>query len=160
MSEPASTTPDDVTAVLAASEELQADIEDLLGSFLWPELGERGVATLVLCQIVFEHAVSMRLLLSATLHTSAIALVRVQFDAVVRAAWILHCATDEQAAKLAAPLSEASEQGAKNLPSTHDMIGELERQGPRGAGPMFRRFQTRMSRGLNSVVHAGIVTVR
>lgn len=142
--------------VLAGSDGLHVDIEALLGDFHWPDLDTRGVATLMLCQLTFEHGVAIRALLGAGLHTSAVALLRVQFDAVVRGAWLLHVANDEQAERLAAPLTPEGEQGAKNLPSTHDMIAALEQRGPRGSGTLLRRFKERVGRGLDSFVHAGV----
>lgn len=143
-------------ALLTASDALYEDIKSVLTEFGWPELDERELATLMLCQLGFEHGAAMRALLGAGLATSAVALLRVQFEAVVRAAWLLHVATIEQATRLAAPLSPETEQGAKNLPSVDQMIGRLEQQGPRGSGALLRRFHVRMSRALNSFVHAGI----
>jgi hypothetical protein len=147
---------DTLAAVIADSEALYTDIEGLLADFGLPELDEREVATLLLCQLGFEHGAALRGLLGAGLSTSAVALLRVQFEAVVRAAWLLHGANDEQAARLAAPLSPETEQGAKNLPSVDKMIGRLEQHGPRGSGALLRRFHVRMGRALNSFVHAGI----
>lgn len=156
----ASTDADDFATVLQNSDALHADIECALEEFVWGEFDERRVSTLMLCQIAFEHGVAMRALLGGALHTSAIALLRLQFEAVVRAAWLLHAATDEQATRLSAPLSLESEQGAKNLPSVDAMIGRLESAGPRGSGALLRRFQVRSMRALNSFVHAGIHPVQ
>lgn len=156
----ASADADDLASVLQNSDALHTDIERALAEFPWGELDERRVSTLMLCQIAFEHGVAMRALLGGGLHTSAIALLRLQFEAVVRAAWLLHAATDEQANRLSAPLSLESEQGAKNLPSVDAMIGRLERDGPRGSGALLRRFQVQQMRALNSFVHAGIHPVQ
>lgn len=147
---------DPVARLLAGSDALYEDIEQALSSFAMDEANVRDLAALALTQMAFEHGVALRGLLGSGLTTSGIALLRLQFEALLRAAWCLHAATDVHVERLTAPLTPEGEQGAKNLPSAKKMIESLERLGPRGSGPMFRRFHDRLSHGLNSFVHAGI----
>lgn len=145
-----------LNGLLLDSERLYSDIEQSLATFVLAEPDKRDLATLALCQVSFEHGVALRGLIANHLAVSGVALLRVQFEALVRAVWVLHVATDAQVDRLTAPLTPEGEQGAKNLPSILRMIEGVEKSGPRGSGQMFRRFHDRLSNGLNSFVHAGI----
>lgn len=147
---------DPFSQLLNSSDALYVDIEEMLSSSSTDQANVRGLAALALTQTAFEHGIALRGLLGSGLATSGIALLRLQFEALLRAVWCLHAATDGQVERLTAPLTPEGEQGAKNLPSTQKMIESLEKLGPRGSGPMFRRFHDRLSHGLNSFVHAGI----
>ena len=48
------------------------------------------------CQIAIEHGIAVKTLLKTSLITSALALFRVQFEAVVRAYWLLMAATNNE----------------------------------------------------------------
>lgn len=152
--------PDDVPNPLALllpeSDALYGDIKEALSSFELHEPDSRELATIALCQVAFEHGAALRGLIANGLAISGVALLRVQFEALVRAVWVLHVATDAQVDRLTAPLTPEGEQGAKNLPSILRMIEGVEKSGPPGSGQMFRRFHDRLSNGLNSFVHAGI----
>lgn len=113
-----------------------------------------------MCAIAFEHSESMRLLVSAGLPTSGIALLRLQYEALVRAAWLVHAASDDQVSRSQAPLNLESQQAAKKLPSVKDMLTDLCRDGPRGQGRLLTRFRDRHWDGLNSYVHGGIHPLR
>jgi len=80
-------------ALLVASGELDEDIGKLL-SKCQPK-SKRGVIAMALCSAAFEHALSQRLLLETALTGTALALCRVHFEAVVRAAWTGQGATDQ-----------------------------------------------------------------
>ncbi|GAB3097158.1 DUF6988 family protein [Lysobacter terrae] len=120
----------------------------------------RGQATLGMCDIAFEHAESLKLLISAGLHTSGIAMLRLQYEALVRGAWLWHAAGDNQVARLQAPLTVENQQAAKNLPSVKEMLADLGRKGPPGAERLLTRFRDRLWDGLNSFVHGGIHPLR
>jgi hypothetical protein len=108
-----------------------------------------------LCVISLEHALAVQALLPA-LPASAIALLRPQYENLVRATWACHSASGSQLDRLTAPLTEESEQAAKKLPSVPEMLAALEKSGPRGASAILRRARSRLNDGLNSFVHGGI----
>jgi hypothetical protein len=56
---------------------------------------------------------------------SAAAVLRMQYEGLLRAAWLLFAANPAYVEKLAMPLSLAAEKGAKNLPGNLDMLAEL-----------------------------------
>lgn len=108
-----------------------------------------------LCSLVIEHAMSIQLLMGA-FPTSAIALVRPQFEGLVRAVWAKHAASDSDLDRLLAPLDIQSQQAAKKLPGVPEMLACLEKSGPRGAAALLARARLRLGDGLNSYIHGGI----
>lgn len=108
-----------------------------------------------LCALALDHGRALRLLL-LQVPPSAIALLRPQYEALVRAVWARHAAKETDLARLSAPLTLESQQAAKKLPGVADMIAALERSGPRGAAALLGRARARLWDGLNSYVHGGI----
>lgn len=82
MTEPAE---DRLDRLLVQSEALDDDVAKLLRRCR-PD-SRRAVISLALANAAFEHAVSQRVLLESGLSGTAMALCRLQFEAVVRAAW-------------------------------------------------------------------------
>lgn len=146
---------DDLDKLLGRSAELADAIADELQTMDFP-VDSRGTATLGLCDVSFEHAEALKSLMADGLPTSAVAMLRLQYESLVRAAWLLHVASDYQIARLLAPLTIESQQAAKNLPSVVKMLDELNKRGPIGAGPLLSRFRERQGDSLNSFVHGGI----
>lgn len=108
-----------------------------------------------LCSLVIEHAVSIQSLIDAR-PASAIALMRPQFEGLVRAVWAKHAASDSYLDRLLAPLNMQSQQAAKKLPGVVEMLAGLEKSGPRGAAALLTRARARLGDGLNSYIHGGI----
>lgn len=108
-----------------------------------------------LSAVSLHHGAGVRSLL-VDLPASAIALMRPQFECLVRAVWAAHAATEADLARLLAPLSLESQQAAKKLPGVPEMLGNLELSGPRGAAALLGRARSRLGDGLNSFVHGGI----
>ena len=117
----------------------------------------RAGLTRAICSVAFEHGHSLRQLMALGNHTSAVALLRLQFESLVRAIWVLHVANESWLDKLSAPLTVAAEQAAKNAPSLDNMMDAIEAPlaNPR-AGEMIKGFYTANWKSLNSFVHAGI----
>jgi hypothetical protein len=74
----------------------------------------------------------------------------------VRAMWLLWAASDDELAKISAPLSAESETAAAKLPMVSKMIELLKDAGPPGAYEMVSGFKSTMLSSLNSFVHSGI----
>jgi hypothetical protein len=127
--------------------------------------GPRAEATGLACDISFEHATSLHFLFAAGAAASACALSRVQYEALLRAAWLLHGATDSQISRLAVELDPDSQQAAKNLPGAEKMLLELQRAldvHPHIAGLVVPLGQIREASwsAMNSFVHTGIHPLR
>ena len=154
---------DPLEVMLRRSDELQEALLHILdgGTF---DSSARGGAALGMCSVALEHALSLRALMAMGLATSAVGLMRLQFEALTRAMWLLYAANEAAIGKLAAPLTPESELAAKNLPSASDMIEQIgKRVGtnvPAAAHQMLVRFKEVSWHAMNSFVHGGIHPLR
>lgn len=82
------------------------------------------------CGIAMEHADSLRKLVASGNYTSAVALLRLQFEALTRAIWVLFAASETWLSKLESPLTPESEKAAGDSPSMNEMLTAI---GVRGA---------------------------
>lgn len=122
---------------------------------------EKSIAITSMCAIALEHSTALRLLIGSGVPTSAISLLRLQYEALVRAIWLLYAASDSSISKLIAPLSIETEQTASNsLPSFSTMMGEIEKKAPPAAFRHLKEFKDYSWKSLNSFVHGGIHAVR
>lgn len=121
-----------------------------------PYPGQRFELGMDACGIAFEHASGVRNLIAAGLPTSATALLRVQFEAVTRAMWLLYAATDAEVEKLLGPLNEANQKAASKLPMVADMLKALTEHGPPTAVRPLAQFKNMSAGAMNSFVHNGI----
>ena len=124
----------------------------------------RGEAALGMCVVAMEHATALRALMALGLPTSAVSLMRLQFEALTRAMWLIYAASDTAIEKLSAPLTLETEQAAKNLPSAKEMIDQIgKRVGqsvPAAAHGMLTQFKGVSWNAMNSFVHGGIHPLR
>jgi len=114
----------------------------------------------VACSLSLEHWHSVRCLLSEGLMSSALVVHRSQFEAVLRSVWLTYAASDTDVAKLTSVLDLESEQAAKNLSQTHQMMEALAKSGPKEAYAALARFKDNSWKALNSYAHAGIHPLR
>lgn len=114
----------------------------------------------VLCSISLEHWHACRDILQSNMLISGVVIHRAQFEALLRAIWILYAASDEQLRKLDVALTIVTEQGAKNLPQVNDMMNSLQKTAPQNAYEALNRFKDSSWKALNSYVHAGIHPIK
>ncbi|MEZ5460199.1 hypothetical protein [Dokdonella sp.] len=112
------------------------------------------------CSLSLEHWTSTKKLLRHGLLSSAAVVHRAQFEALARSIWLLYAASENQLSKLIATLSLESEQAAKNLPQTSEMMQALATKAPPQAYDALSRFKENSWKALNSYVHAGIHSIR
>ena len=74
--------------------------------------------------------------------------------------WLTYSASDNQVARLDKDLSIESEQGAKNIPSTNQMMAELEKDAPGNSFRPLKEFKENSWRALNSYAHSGIHPIK
>lgn len=149
----------DLDQVIARSEEFVGDLIRLLEPLPISD-DDKSIAILAMFNITLEHATSLRELIRIGLPTSAMAMLRLQYEAVVRAIWILYAASDNTIAKLVAPLTPESAQAASNgLPAFSIMLKEIEKNGPSAVHRLLSEFKDYSWRPLNSFVHSGIHAV-
>jgi hypothetical protein len=149
--------------MLHRSDALHARVLSLLGDAPF-DGSPRGEAAFGMCFLALEHATALRTLMALRQPTSAVSLLRLQFEALVRALWVIYAASDTAVAKLLAPLTQESAQAAKNLPSVSEMMEQLGKrvgQGvPVAAHEMLVQFKDVSWQAMNSFVHGGIHPLR
>ena len=113
--------------------------------------------------ISIEHAASLRFLIAhAKCNTSAFALFRLQYEALVKGFWSLYVANDEQLDLIVGELSnERAERNNKELPSISKMLIELKNANSpaQQAVEMLIQFKDISWKALNSFVHSGVHAV-
>lgn len=149
--------------MLRRSNALHERLDELLGDAEF-DGSPRGEAAFGMCLVAMEHATAIRALMSLRLPTSAVGLMRLQFEALTRAMWLLYAANDAAIDKLLAPLTPQSEQAAKNLPGAREMIEQIGQRVGQGAPPaahqMLSHFKDVTWHAMNSFVHGGIHPLR
>lgn len=144
---------------LDRSDELHVEILGLLdGVPAYP--GIRHEVALVACGMALEHALSLRLLVRAECYTSALSMMRLQYEAITRSVWLLYAATDLQVQTLASPLTLEAEKSAKKMPMFKDMLDEVVKTAPSQASRMLMGFKDVNYHAMNSYVHSGIHPLR
>lgn len=141
--------------MMKRSDELYVAIIDLLNDVpVYPS--ERNEAAMVACGIAFEHALGLRVLLESGCLTSAVSMLRLQFEALTRAMWLLYAASDLAVEKLTAPLTLETEKAANKLPMVSEMVEMIVKTAPPEASRMLVQFRDVSWRAMNSFVHSGI----
>jgi len=145
-----------IRTILIRSNELDTAIDDLLAKASFP-FDDRSEVSSLLCNISREHAFAVRILVGNDLPTAATALVRLQYESFVRAAWILFAASIDQVPDLSKFVSaEAEALTARDTPSIAKMIQAISDSGHAKASDELARFKQVNWAILNSVVHGGI----
>jgi hypothetical protein len=119
------------------------------------EESKRVTSCWIMCLVAHEHAISLRQLVMCGNYTSAICLMRSQFESLTRAVWLFYAASDKKIENTFSTLSELS-QSADQKPNNAEMIKALEGKAPEQAVLMFKEFRDVQWKGLNSYVHGGI----
>lgn len=122
--------------------------------------GLRFEAGLVACGMSLEHALSLRMLLRCACFTSAFSLIRLQYEALTRAVWLLYAATKSQVEQLTAPLSLEAEVSARKMPMFSKMLEEVVQKAPPQAARLLGQFKDVNWHAMNSYVHSGIHPLR
>lgn len=148
----------DMNQLLARSAELEARLADFLELALFDD-SSRLRAVRTVASLGFEHAQSLKYLTAAGLCTSASALLRVQYESLVRAIWIHHCATDQDVELMLAELTRETAKQASKIPMLAKMLDEIEEKAPHVPVAGLREFKHYSWKPLSSYVHGGIHAV-
>lgn len=122
---------------------------------------DREEAAISAAELALEHGTALNALFEMGMGNSAVALLRLEYEALLRSAWLLYAATDAQVVKASAPLTSESADAAKNLPNAEQMLLDLERKlktqpGLAGLVAPLRELRDAGWRQMNAFVHAGI----
>ncbi|MCV3288792.1 DUF6988 family protein [Aeromonas media] len=144
-----------INSLLSRSAELERTLIEFLA--LTPfHSSERMLTSRIMCSIAFEHAESAKILISAGNLTSATGLVRLQYEALVRAMWLLYAASDTSISKLASELTHDTAVSANNIPMLSQMLDNMQGKAPQEALNMLLEFKKYSWKPLSSFVHGGI----
>jgi hypothetical protein len=144
------------TRLLDRSDELDAAVWGALPDpFVLPVETVRHKASLAAALIAVEQARACRLLLGAGFHTTAIAVNRIQFEALCRSMWLLYAASEAEVAVLVAEPTAANAKKASNVPMAAEMITSLRGKAPHAAHVMLLGYKQAMLKPLHSFLHVG-----
>ncbi|WP_101320123.1 DUF6988 family protein [Aeromonas sobria] len=144
-----------INHLLSRSVELEKNLLGFLVLLPFDD-SQRIMVSRVMCSISFEHAESAKMLISAGNLTSATGLVRLQYEALVRAMWLLYAATDIDVLKLTSELTQETAHKANRLPMLSEMLDKLQGKAPQEPLNMLREFKEYSWRPLSSFIHGGI----
>ncbi len=145
----------DLNELLMQSAELQGRVAE----FLIPRPGvdsARIRVSKVMCAVSFEHAESIKILVATGNFTSAVGLLRLQYETLVRAVWLSHAATDTEVSKLSAELNRESAKKADNLPLLIEMLKKLEGKLQQDILEQLLEIKEYSWKPLSSYVHGGL----
>lgn len=149
----------DMDRALEASEALAEELLTLIDLPLFDESQRLEVADSA-CSLALEHWHAVRLQLHGGLLPSALVVHRAQFEAIVRSVWLTYCASEAEINKLTTTLDLESEQAAKNISQTQQMMESIAKSAPSQAHAALARFKDNSWKALNSYAHAGIHPLR
>lgn len=110
----------------------------------------------ILCSVALEHAESAKILVVSGNFTSAVGLLRLQYEALVRSMWFLYVASDSAVEKFATELTHDTAKKAAKMPMLSEMLIKLEGKAPSEATSMLLEFKQYSWKPLSSFVHGGI----
>lgn len=121
----------------------------------------RSKLTTVLLGLAHEHWVAQRGLRHAGLFHPAIALLRLQFEATLKAFWIGHAATDRWVSQMSTVSLRESDGRVREpkLPSIGELVKDIERTAPPRAAALLSLFKSIAWHELNSFVHGGVLAL-
>jgi len=106
--------------------------------------------------VAIEHGISVCMLVEAGHLTSANALFRTQFEAVVRALWLCFAATDEWLDRYMEAVRANPMKDPNCSPGMDEMLKDIERKAPPPIAPQLIELKQGIWGALNSFVHTGI----
>ncbi len=149
---PAKTVSEELVRILALSEKFDEDVFALLKEG-WNTSTQRVSISMAYCKSAIEHAISQRVLIEAGLHGTALGLIRLHFEAVVRAAWLLQGAKDEWVAKFCRPVPDGDLSEPQMGPPILAMLDAIKQYAPDAAREFARLNET--MKVMHSFVHGG-----
>jgi len=117
---------------------------------------KRLAGSWVMCDVAIEHAHSLQSLMSIGNCTSAISLLRLQFDALTRSVWLLWGASEKEVERIMQDLSLDTANADNGLPSHVEMIKQIDGKAPAEATRMLSEFRDLTWKASSSYVHGGI----
>lgn len=150
-----------LATLLARSDALHEALSTAVGPLDAVPAAGRATVTMDALLISAQHSSALRLCMSADLGASSIGLLRMQYEAVLRAVWALFAADSNDIAALAAPLTTGTLKAAKNLGMAAEILSAIEKsEAPHDLKRSLREVRTSAWDVMNSYIHAGLHPLR
>jgi hypothetical protein len=120
----------------------------------------RKEASRILSIVSFEHSESLKMLIVSGNFTSAIGLLRLQFESFTRALWIFYAASDTAVSKLMVELTSENARKANTLSGLSEMLKKLEGKAPQKVLNQLIEFKEYSWKPLSSYIHGGIHAIQ
>ena len=146
---------DRLDQLLQQCEALDDDVAKLLRKC--DAASPRAMLSLAMCNAAFEHAVSQRVLMEEGLTGTALALCRLRFEAVVRAAWIGQGASNKWVKAFTTAVEGEDHREPIMGPPIPSMLDAFEKYAPHVVAEFRKLYGT--IEGMHSFVHGGSQTV-
>lgn len=145
----------DIADLLHQSDELATKLSELL------ELpachnSPRITASRTLCGVSFEHSESVRVLIATGNFTSSLGVLRMQYEALVKAIWALYAASENSISKLQSSLNHETVKSADRIPMLSELLVALDGKAPAQALGQLNEFKEYSWKPLSSYIHGGI----
>lgn len=146
----------DIEALLDQSAEFQTALDEALSRYGFQvPLNGRQILTASAATLSVEHGTALRACFGLGFPQSASSLLRLQLEALVRCAWLLHVAKNEAIDPLAAGFTSDSNTAARRWPMMQKMLQALATQCPPGLYEPLQQLHGLTGNALNSFIHAG-----
>lgn len=113
----------------------------------------------VLATLVIEHAHSILMLIIEGKPSSALALVRVQYEALLRGTWIYFAASDHAVEKCVAPMPPGATKEPDLFPTVTEMLKAIEGKAPPPIARALSEFKAGAWGAMNSFTHGLLRTM-
>lgn len=150
-------TPTELAHTLSRSIALHEAVLELTESFEpYPELHFELAFQSALLSM--EHATAAMLLLQSEMEAPGMALLRPQFESLVRAFWLMYAASEAQVEILSMPLTQEAARKGNDLPMLSEMLKRLEgtSEAPAHIVAQLQEYKDVTWKALNSFTHGGI----
>jgi hypothetical protein len=143
-----------LNSLLARSAELEKALMPYIQIQDVPQ-SDRLTTSRMMCGVAFEHAESVKILIVSGNFTSALGLIRLQYEALLRALWFCYAASDEAISKILRDFTRDNFGKSEKLPMPAEMLTSLEGKAPQGAMISLYGFKENSWKPLSSYVHGG-----
>ncbi len=144
-----------VNSVLERSEQLDIEIASQFKPYRFKSNKDRIIQ--ICCDISFQHAKSLRVLYDLELNGTATAILRMQFESVVRLMWLHFSAADSFVESYTGGISV--DHPPKEFPTVTEMIEKIKNSGVKGTGEMLEEFKNAGWKGMNNHIHNGYLAL-
>jgi uncharacterized protein DUF6988 len=147
----------DLESCLQQSSALHAELDQLWSGLTLPQ-SKRGQVVVGFCSIVREHVLSQHHLLAIGHHVTALTLVRPSYEALVRAIWCFHGASDGWIEKFLTPPEPDTDlrKETHTGPPVESMLDTIAKQHPEWVHRSLVELKEATWQPMHSYVHGGI----